>query len=149
EAAAFNTLPTPGPGKRAFVSVKDSDKEAVVDVARRLVKLGFEVVSTQGTQRFLAARGIPTTPVLKVSEGRPHVVDRIVDGEIAFVINTTAGKQEIADSYSIRRETLMKGLPYFTTMTGARAAVGAMEVARDAGPTVRTLQEYHQGALGR
>jgi carbamoyl-phosphate synthase large subunit len=149
QAAAFNTLPSPGPGKRVFVSVKDSDKEAVVDVARRLVALGFEVVSTEGTHRFLAAHDIATTPVKKVFEGRPHVVDGIIDGEICFVVNTTAGKQEIADSYAIRRETLMKGLPYFTTMTGARAAVGAMEVAREGGPTVRSLQEYHQGAVGR
>ncbi len=72
------------------------------------------------------------------------IVDRIIDGEVHFVINTTAGKQEIADSYSIRRETLMHRIPYFTTLTGARAAVGAMEAARRSQPEVRSLQEYHR-----
>ncbi|BDG06603.1 carbamoyl-phosphate synthase large subunit [Anaeromyxobacter oryzae] len=143
QAAAGNTLPSAGEGKRAFVSVKDSDKEGVVDIARRLVGLGFEVLATAGTSAFLGKRGIATTPVKKVVEGRPSIVDRIIDGDVHFVVNTTAGKQEIADSFAIRRETLMKGLPYFTTLTGARAAVGAMEVARGGKATVRSIQEYH------
>jgi carbamoyl-phosphate synthase large subunit len=147
QAAAGNTLPTGGPGKRAFVSVKDADKEATVDIARRLVRLGFEVLATAGTSAFLGKQGIPTTPVKKVQEGRPSIVDRIIDGDVHFVVNTTAGKQEIADSYSIRRETLMKRLPYVTTLTGARAAVGAMEAARSGDPIVRSIQEYH--AVGR
>jgi len=87
--------------------------------------------------------------VLKVNEGRPSVVDRIIDGDVHFVINTTSGKKEISDSYSIRRETLMHRVPYFTTLTGARAAVGSMEVAARARiPEVRTLQEYHQAGPG-
>jgi carbamoyl-phosphate synthase large subunit len=143
QAAAGNGLPAGGPGKRAFVSVRDADKEGAVDIARRLVGLGFEVLATGGTSRFLGARGIETTPVRKVQEGRPSIVDRIKDGEVHFVVNTTSGKQEIADSYSIRRETLMKGLPYFTTLTGARAAVGAMDAAQRGKLTVRSLQEYH------
>jgi carbamoyl-phosphate synthase large subunit len=81
--------------------------------------------------------------VRKVADGRPSIVDRIKDGDVHFVVNTTAGKREIADSYSIRRETLMKQLPYFTTMTGALAAVGAMEAVKGAPVTVRSLQEYH------
>jgi carbamoyl-phosphate synthase large subunit len=145
QAAAGNALPAAGEGRRAFVSVRDADKPAVVDIARRLAKLGFEVLSTAGTAAFLAGHGIETTRVRKVNEGRPSIVDRIIDGDVHFVVNTTAGKQEIADSYSIRRETLMKGLPYFTTLTGARAAVGAMEVARGGAPSVRTIQEYHAG----
>ncbi len=143
QAAAGNALPTGGPGKRAFVSVKDADKDATVDIARRLVRLGFEVLATAGTSAFLGKQGIPTTPVKKVQEGRPSIVDRIIDGDVHFVVNTTAGKQEIADSYSIRRETLMKRLPYVTTLTGARAAVGAMEAARGGDPIVRSIQEYH------
>ena len=79
----------------------------------------------------------------KVQEGRPSIVDRIKDGDVHFVVNTTAGKREIADSYSIRRETLMKGLPYCTTLTAARAAVAAMEAARGGAPAVRSIQEYH------
>ncbi|ABC81502.1 carbamoyl-phosphate synthase large subunit [Anaeromyxobacter dehalogenans] len=145
QAAAGNALPVAGEGRRAFVSVRDADKPAVVDIARRLAKLGFEVLSTAGTAAFLAGHGLETTRVRKVNEGRPSIVDRIIDGDVHFVVNTTAGKQEIADSYSIRRETLMKGLPYFTTLTGARAAVGAMEAARGGAPSVRTIQEYHGG----
>ena len=132
-----------GVGKRAFVSVRDGDKVAVVDIARRLVGLGFEVLTTGGTHAFLGERGIQTTPVKKVKEGRPSIVDRIKDGDVHFVVNTTDGKREVSDSYSIRRETLMKAVPYFTTLTGARAGVMAME-AMHAGPAgVRSLQEYH------
>ncbi len=155
QAAAGNALPLPRPGERlrAFVSVRDADKPAIVDVARRLAALGFDVLSTSGTASYLEGRGIAATRVLKLQEGRPSIVDRIIDGEVHFVINTTAGKQEIADSYSIRRETLMHRVPYFTTLTGARAGVAAMEAAA-AGPLdVRPLQEYHRvpprGATGR
>jgi carbamoyl-phosphate synthase large subunit len=146
QSAGGNGLPEGGPGKRAFVSVRDADKEAAVEIARRLVGLGFEVLATAGTSRYLGARGITTTLVKKVQEGRPSIVDRIKDGDVHFVVNTTSGKQEISDSYSIRRETLMKGLPYTTTLTGARAMVGAMEAARSGPPTVRALQEYHRAS---
>jgi carbamoyl-phosphate synthase large subunit len=123
--------------------VRDGDKPAMVDVARRLVGLGFEVLTTAGTHAYLGERGIQTTSVKKVKEGRPSIVDRIKDGDVQFVVNTTDGKREVSDSYSIRRETLMKAVPYFTTMTGARAGVMAME-AMHAGPAgVRSLQEYH------
>ncbi|BDG07675.1 carbamoyl-phosphate synthase large subunit [Anaeromyxobacter paludicola] len=145
QAAAGNALPLPGAGgkSRVFVSVKAADKPGIVELAKRLVALGFEVIATKGTAAFLAERGLEASVVLKVKEGRPNVVDRIKDGEVAFVINTTAGKSDIADSYPIRRETLMKGLPYFTTLTGARAAVGAMEAAKAGRAGVRSLQEYH------
>jgi carbamoyl-phosphate synthase large subunit len=143
QAAAGNTLPTGGAGKRAFVSVRDADKEAIVGITKRLVALGFEVLSTAGTHAFLGARGIPSTLVKKVKEGRPSIVDRIKDGDVHFVINTTNGKREVSDSFSIRRETLMKGLPYFTTLTGIRAGVAAMEAAHGGGLGVRSLQEYH------
>jgi len=149
QSAAGNRLPEGGEGKRAFVSVKDGDKPAVVDVARRLVALGFEVLATAGTHALLKSKGIASTPVQKVAEGRPSIVDRIKDGDVHFVVNTTAGKREIADSYPIRRETLMKQLPYFTTMTGAHAAVGAMEAVRKGPVTVRSLQEYHGMKPGR
>jgi carbamoyl-phosphate synthase large subunit len=144
QSAARNTLPITGRGLRAFVSVKDSDKAGMVEVCKRLVALGFEVLATQGTARYLAERGLPATPVLKVQEGRPSIVDRIKDGDVHLVFNTTAGKREISDSYSIRRETLMKGVPYFTTLTGAMAAVGAIEVARAGRTEARALQEYHR-----
>jgi len=144
QAAAGNTLPRTGEALRAFVSVKDADKPGAAEICKRLIDLGFEVIATRGTAAFLAERGLPATPVLKVQEGRPSVVDRIKDGDVHLVFNTTAGKREIADSYSIRRETLMKGVPYFTTLTGARAAVGAIEAARAGRPEARSLQEYHR-----
>jgi carbamoyl-phosphate synthase large subunit len=144
QAAAGNTLPRAGDKLCAFVSVKDADKPGAADVCRRLVDLGFEVLATRGTAAFLGERGLPATAVLKVKEGRPSCVDRIKDGDVHLVFNTTAGKREIADSYSIRRETLMKGVPYFTTLTGARAAVGAIEAARAGRPEARSLQEYHR-----
>ena len=139
---AGNTLPRSGEKLRAFVSVKDADKAGVADVARRLAALGFEVLSTRGTAAFLAERGVATTRVLMASVGRPSIVDRIIDGDVHLVVNTTAGKKEIADSYSIRRETLMKQVPYFTTLTAARAAVGAIEAARAGRAEARSLQEY-------
>jgi len=144
QAAAGNTLPRDGEKLRAFVSVKDADKAGAAEVCRRLVALGFEVIATRGTAAFLGERGLPATTVLKVKEGRPSCVDRIKDGDVHLVVNTTAGKREIADSYSIRRETLMKGVPYFTTLTGARAAVGAIEAAKAGRPEARPLQEYHR-----
>jgi carbamoyl-phosphate synthase large subunit len=150
QTAAGNPLPgvQAGEVRRAFVSVKDPDKPVAAGLAQRLVALGFEVLATTGTAAFLAGQGIPATRVLKVGEGRPSVVDRIIDGDVHFVINTTAGKKEIADSYSIRRETLMHRVPYFTTLTGARAALGSMEAARASRPGVRTLQEYHRTGPG-
>jgi carbamoyl-phosphate synthase large subunit len=144
QAAAGNTLPRGGPGRCAFVSVRDADKPAAAGLARRLVALGFEVLATGGTAAFLAREGIPATPVRKVKEGRPSIVDRIIDGDVHFVVNTTVGKREISDSYSIRRETLMKQIPYFTTMTGALAAAAAMEAARAGKLEARALQEYHR-----
>jgi carbamoyl-phosphate synthase large subunit len=144
QSAAGNTLPRDGRGLRAFVSVKDADKAGAAEICKRLLSLGFEVLATQGTAAYLAARGLPATPVLKVQEGRPSIVDRIKDGEVHLVFNTTAGKREIGASYSIRRETLMKGVPYFTTLTGARAAVGAIEAARAGRLEARSLQEYHR-----
>jgi carbamoyl-phosphate synthase large subunit len=149
QSAAGNALPVPGPGKRCFLSVRDADKPGIVDVARRLAALGFELLATAGTHAFLAEKGIASTPVRKVVEGRPSIVDRIIDGDVHFVVNTTAGKQEIADSYSIRRETLMKGLPYFTTLTGARAAVGAMEASLRGALRVCSIQEYHRPSTNR
>lgn len=140
QLAAGVRLPTSG---KVFVSVKNDDKPAVVDLAKRLCKLGFTVVCTRGTHRYLGTKGVQTEEVSKVTEGRPHIVDKIVDGEIHLVINTTFGKQEIADSFSIRREALMHAVPYYTTVQAARMAVGAMEaLRRGVGQEVESLQSY-------
>ncbi|HWE22957.1 MAG TPA: carbamoyl-phosphate synthase large subunit [Myxococcales bacterium] len=141
QIAAGNGLPVSG---RVFISVRDEDKEGTVDLARRMAAAGFEVVATQGTARFLRERGVPAIPVLKVAEGRPHIVDKIIDGEINLVFNTTSGKQAIADSYSIRRETLMHGIPYFTALTSCRAAVAAIEALKQGPLHVKALQDYQK-----
>ncbi|QRN93171.1 carbamoyl-phosphate synthase large subunit [Archangium violaceum] len=139
QQAAGVKLPRSG---KVFISVKNDDKPAVVDLARRLRALGFKLVTTGGTHQYLQTKGLETEKVLKVTEGRPHIVDKIVDGEIVLVINTTFGKQEIADSFSIRRESLMHSVPYYTTVQAARMAVGALESLLRKEQTVRPLQDY-------
>jgi carbamoyl-phosphate synthase large subunit len=139
QQAAGVKLPRSG---KVFISVKNDDKPAVVDLARRLRALGFKLVTTGGTHEYLKTKGLETERVMKVTEGRPHIVDKIVDGEIVLVINTTFGKQEIADSFSIRRESLMHSVPYYTTVQAARMAVGALESLLRKEQTVRPLQDY-------
>ncbi len=131
-----------------FVSVRDEDKQAASELADRLTRLGFAIVATGGTANVLERVGVAAERVNKVYEGRPHVVDRLRDGQIAMVINTTEGAQAIRDSYSLRRATLMAGVPYFTTIAAASAAVAAIESRRESPMTVRSLQEYHH-SLGR
>ncbi len=138
ELAAGSALPSSG---TVFISVKDEDKPAMVDLTKRLRALGFRILATGGTHRYLTNKGIPTEHVLKVTEGRPHVVDKIVDGKVDLVINTTFGKKEIADSFSIRRESLMHSVPYYTTVQAARMAVGAIEALVRGRIPVMALQD--------
>jgi carbamoyl-phosphate synthase large subunit len=139
QSAAGVSLPT---GGRVFISVKDQDKPAAVEIARRLHRLGFIIEATSGTAAHLAARGIPVETVNKVQEGRPHIVDHIKNGAVCLVVNTVGSKSSQVDSASIRREALQHGLPYFTTMPGARAAVMGIEAIMRSGLTIRSLQEY-------
>ena len=139
QIAGGNALPLSG---QCFISVQDSDKPAAAALARRFLALGFTLIATKGTARFFAERGIAAQTVLKVAEGRPHTVDKILDGEIDLVVNTTAGKKELEDSFSIRRETVNRNIPYYTTIAGATAAVAALESLREVQPHVRSLQEY-------
>jgi carbamoyl-phosphate synthase large subunit len=127
---------------RAFVSVRDADKRGILQVARDLVELGFEVVSTRSTQKVLAEAGIPAVRVNKVTEDRPHIVDMIKNDEITFIVNTTEDKQAIADSYLIRREALNRKITYTTTLAGAAATVKAMK-QRDK-RDVNRLQDLHK-----
>jgi len=143
QVASGNALPRSG---RCFISVRDEDKPAATELARRLVALGFQLVATRGTAQYLYERGIPTDVVLKVAEGRPHVVDKILDGAIHLVINTTAGKKELQDSYSIRRETLNRGIPYFTTIAGARAAVTSLEETLHGEVDLFPIQEIYRSS---
>lgn len=128
QLAAGGALPASG---KAFISVREGDKEAVVPVAKALADAGFEIVATRGTARELEAAAVPCEKVNKVEEGRPHIVDAIKNDEIDLIINTTEGKQAIADSFSIRRETLNHKVTYFTTIAGAQAMAYALEKLND------------------
>jgi carbamoyl-phosphate synthase large subunit len=132
-------LPTSG---SVFVSVKDSDKPHIVEAVKSLVEMGFRVVSTGGTCDYLAEQGVVIERIKKVLEGRPNILDSIKNGEIALVINTTEGKQSLADSFSIRRTTLMMKIPYYTTASGAIAATQAIASNRKGALDVRPIQEY-------
>ena len=129
-------------GGNAFLSVRDADKERLLDVARDLVRRGFGVVATGGTHAFLEAHGIVCERINKVLEGRPHIVDLIKNGEIGFIVNTTEGKQAIADSFSIRREALQQRVTYSTTVSGAKALLHSMDFLDST--EVNSLQELHK-----
>jgi carbamoyl-phosphate synthase large subunit len=140
QIAAGMILPRSG---KVFVSVRDEDKEGVLAAAEGMKRCGFSFVATRGTAAFLTAHGLPCEIVRKVNEGRPHVADLIRNGEIALVINTPLGAQSKADSYYIRRASLVYNVPYFTTLAAARAVSLAISdlIADDL--SVRSLQEYH------
>jgi len=134
-------LPTEG---NAFISVREGDKVAAVGIARRLTELGFRILATRGTAARLAAAGIEATVVNKVLEGRPHCVDAIKSGEIQLVINTSGGGQSVSDSFDIRRSALTHGVPHYTTMSGARAAVHAIAALKGGTLDVAPLQSYFE-----
>jgi carbamoyl-phosphate synthase large subunit len=125
-----------------FVSVRDQDKAALVEPCRRLVEMAFSLVATRGTADWLTAAGLPVSAVNKVREGRPHIVDRMLSGKVQLVFNTTEGAQAIADSFSLRRTALTHGIPYYTTVAGARAAVQAIAALRAGNLEVAPLQSY-------
>ena len=139
QLAAGIDLPDAG---TVFISVRDSDKSAMAPLGRRLAKMGFSLIATGGTAAYLRGAGLDVTRIAKVSEGRPHLVDAISDGEVALIFNTTEGRQAIADSYSLRRAALMHGVPYYTTVAGSRAAVAAIAARRRGPLEVASLQSY-------
>jgi len=128
---------------KAFISVRDVDKAAVVPVAKDLAELGFSLVATGGTAALLEESGLAVTRVNKVAEGRPNIVDMIKNGEISYVINTTEGRKAIADSAEIRRSALQHKVPYTTTLAGAAATAEALKYGEE--KTVRRLQDLHAG----
>jgi carbamoyl-phosphate synthase large subunit len=146
QIAASTRLPIPD-GKtkqRVFLSLNDTDKQGAVPLAQGLLALGFSVLATNGTYETLRKADLEVERVNKVHEGRPHCVDRMLDGDVHLVINTTQGSQAIKDSFSIRRTALMRGLPYFTTLSGARAAVGGIGKLQSGALTVCSLQEFQE-----
>jgi carbamoyl-phosphate synthase large subunit len=140
QIAAGSDLPLSG---TAFVSVKDEDKPKLSEFIRDLEGLGFKIMATSGTAAYLKGIGVGCTVVKKVIEGRPHVVDHIKNGEVQLVVNTTFGQKEVEQSYSIRRTALVHRVPYFTTISAARAAVGAIEVLIGKGIDVKAIQDYY------
>ncbi|WP_448673419.1 carbamoyl-phosphate synthase large subunit [Pseudoxanthomonas mexicana] len=134
------------PVGKVFISVRDPDKKRVLPVVQELVGRGYSIVATAGTAAWLREHGIDCTQINKVLEGRPHVVDLIKNGEIVYIVNTTEGRQAIADSFSIRREALQHRVTYSTTVAGAKALVHSLEY-RGTGP-VLALQELHKELQG-
>lgn len=133
-------LPT---GGTLFVSVKNTDKPNILHAVKTMADLGFKVIATGGTAQFLAENGVPVERVNKVAEGRPHVVDKIVDGEVSLIFNTTEGWQSLKDSQSIRATALEMKLPYYTTAAASDAAARAIAALESSQLEVRSLQDYY------
>jgi carbamoyl-phosphate synthase large subunit len=125
-----------------FVSVKDKDKERILPSLKMLSELGFKLIATSGTLRFLKEEGLPAEKINKVLEGRPHIVDAITNGEVQLVFNTTEGAQALADSRSLRRAALLHKVPYYTTLSGAVAAAQGIKAYLAGDLEVRALQSY-------
>ncbi len=143
QLGAGSALPVSG---TVFVSMRDADKEGIVEPMRRLAALGFKIIATSGTQRFLTDEGIACTKINKVLEGRPHIVDAIKNGDVQLVFNTTEGARALGDSRSMRRAALLHKVPYYTTLAGAIAASLGIEAYATGVLEVRPLQSYFDAA---
>jgi carbamoyl-phosphate synthase large subunit len=141
QIAAGNTLPAEG---LVFISVKDADKKKTVQIARRLHEMGFKIIATKGTCIELIKNNIPSEFVLKVVEGRPNIVDALINSKIDLIINTTIGGQSTKDSFSIRRTAHDRQVPYVTTIRGAFAVVKAIEALREHKLDVKPIQSYYR-----
>ncbi len=142
QLGAGNRMPLDG---TAFISVRDGDKPKIVAAVKELAALGFRVMATGGTQRYLAERGVGCEKVNKVLEGRPHIVDAMKNGSVQIVFNTTDGQNAIADSKSLRRAALMARVPYYTTVSGCLAATRAIAALKAKTLDVKPLQAYGSG----
>ncbi len=141
QASVNNRIPLSG---KIVISIRDEDKPGICKVVERLFAAGFSVIATKGTARFLSEKGFDVEVINKVAEGRPHIVDLIKNKEIVFVINTVSDAQAQKDSFSIRRSSLQYGVPYTTTVAGARAVVSAIEMLKKKKITIKPVQEYHR-----
>ena len=130
-----------------FISVKDRDKDAAAKLAARLAGMGFSLLATGGTSQHLSSHGLEVARINKVLQGRPHCVDAIISGQVQLVINTTEGAQALADSFSIRRSALVQGVPHYTTIAGAAAAIDAMEALKAGELEVAPLQSYFSASF--
>ncbi|RUM87469.1 MAG: carbamoyl phosphate synthase large subunit, partial [Thermovibrio sp.] len=146
QLAAGSRLPIDPSCGKVFISVKDKDKPKIFGIAEKLSKMGFKIVSTEGTYKFLKEKGIPVELVYKIQEGRrPNIGDLIKNNEICLIINTPTGTKSKKDAYSIRRLAVNYRIPYYTTVRGATAAVMAIESMRRGNLEVKPLQEYYGG----
>ena len=143
QVSAGNVLPESG---RVIVTVNERDRETVTPMLRRLSDLGFELMATRGMHGYLTRLGVTAEMVYKVNEGRPNIVDHIVTGDIALLINTPLGKQSQYDDYAMRRAAITYGVPYLTTMSATSAAVDALIALRTTRREVRSLQERIESA---
>jgi carbamoyl-phosphate synthase large subunit len=143
ELAASNELPLEG---AVLITVTDNDKPTVTPIARRFHEMGFEVIATAGTAKYLRARGIPAKPVLKIHEGRPNCLDLVVNRDIGLLINTPLGKHAQLDDYKLRQAAIINRVSYTTTMSAASAASDAILALKSRKTEVRSLQEW-QGEL--
>ncbi len=139
QLGAGTVLPLKG---SVFISVKDADKDAFIPICQDLVNLGFSIIATGGTTDALQQAGVPATRINKVMEGRPHAVDSMLSGDIQLVFNTAHGAASIHDSFSLRQTALTNNIPYYTTVSGSRAAVAAITSLRDGSLDVCSLQDY-------
>ena len=130
---------------KIFISLKDKDKPPSVPIVKKLLKLGIAVIATKGTAQYLKDHGLEVEVINKVAEGRPHIVDLIKNREIDFVINTVSGAQAQKDSFSIRESALQYKIPFTTTISGATAAVNAIEMFKKKKMNIKPIQEYHKG----
>jgi carbamoyl-phosphate synthase large subunit len=130
-----------------LLSIKDADKKGLPALARRLVEMGFAIMATRGTAARIRESGLAVTVVNKVLEGRPHCVDAILSDEVQLVINTASTPQSVADSFAIRRSALTRGVPHYTTLAGARAAVHAIAALKAGTLEVAPLQSYFRGSF--
>jgi carbamoyl-phosphate synthase large subunit len=129
-----------------FVSVKDNDKAHIVPAVEAMVELGFKVIATDGTAAFLREAGLPVEAVNKVAQGRPHIVDKLTDGDVQLVFNTTEGWQSLKDSQSIRATALQRKVPYFTTAAASLAVARSLGALRGRALEVRSLQSYYSAS---
>jgi carbamoyl-phosphate synthase large subunit len=131
-------------GGNIFISVKDSDKESIIPLARDFVDLGFEVIATSGTWETLSSAGVPVTIVRKLQEARPNILDRIKNGEVHFIINTPSGKIPREHEITMRNASLAKKIPIMTTIRAAQASANGIRSLQRSSLQVKTLQEYHR-----
>jgi carbamoyl-phosphate synthase large subunit len=133
----------------AFISVNNDDKPNVLPIARNLAELGFQILATRGTAAYLRAHGIPVEVVFKVNEGRPNIVDHILNNQVQILVNTPLGRESFFDDRAMRRAAMMHSVPCITTLTGASAAVEAIRALRAQALDVRAIQDYHAEITAR